>query len=699
MADELQEPDDALEEQPRDKERLAEVHCRAMRRFDVIANATMQNRQESLLARRFVTIPGAQWEGEWGEQFDNAIKLEVDKVGKGVSKIEADYRENRIVPDFRPDGPKADQSTADMLDGLHRADSYRFKAQQARDNAVFEAITGGFGAYRLTDEYEDEGDKNNDRLRINPAAIITDADQSVFFDLNARLYDKSDAEHAFIRTAKTRDAFEEEYEGCAASFPEGVAWLTRDWFKPDTVAVAEYYEREDITDTLIVAKAILGGEEKRLWKSDLEKGELARLKRDGYAISTQKRRRCRVHKYVLSGAEVLEDCGYISGENIPIVPVYGKRYFVEGIERWQGYVQSKMDAQRLYNSNVSKLAETNALAPREVPIFDPEQIDPVQADQWARANIDRLPYLTAHALRNPDGSIAQTGPIGNVQPPTLAPVTATLIQIASADLTDDLQDGAEQVRANTSAEAMDIAATRVDAKSGPYLDNVRQSTQREGEIYLGKASEIYVEAGRKVPTMSEDGDDGEAELKQMVTDPVTGESSIANDLEGARYKVIASVTEATATRRDKTVRAMMRIAEVSTAAQDMEMAQAAIITAVLNSDGEGTDDLMKWVRKRALGLGLVEPNEEEQAAIKQAAQADQQPDPMAELAKAQSADFIASAQQKMAQVDKTKAETGLARAKTVETLAGVSREDRAQVQDTTPPRALPAGPLGGPQGA
>ncbi|ABD27438.1 hypothetical protein Saro_3003 [Novosphingobium aromaticivorans DSM 12444] len=668
MADELYEPDDALEEQTRDEEKLREVHARALARFDAIASATQECRAKSLEARRFITIPGAQWEGEWGEQFDNSIKLEVDKVGRGVAKIETDYRENRIIPDFRPDGPNADQDTADMLDGLHRADSYRFKSQQARDNAFFEAVAGGFGAYRLTNEWEDESDKDNDHQRVNPASIIVDADQSVFFDLQARMYDKSDARFALVRTKLTREAFEDEYDGCYSEWPEAPRWKFTDWFAPDTVAIAEYYEREEVSDTLHILTNKLSGEELRLWASDMEKGVLAQYKADGWAVKSQKRKRCRVHKYVLSGAEVLEDCGYIAGTELPIVPVYGKRYFVDGIERWNGYVQPKMDSQRLYNSNVSKLAETNALSPREVPIFDPTQIDAVQEGQWARANIDRLPYLTAHALRNPDGSVAMAGPIGKVEPPTLAPVTATLLQIANQDLQEELNDGADEVKANTSAEAMDIAAARVDAKSGIYLDNMRQSVQREGEIYISMASEVYSEEGREVRTMTEDGDDGTAILKQMKTDPKTGENATINDLEHGRYKVIASVTEATATRRDKTVKAMLRVAEVATAAQDMEMAQAAIVTAVMNTDGEGTDGFMQWMRKvKALPMGLVEPNDEEKAEMEQAAQ-NVQPDPMANLANAQARQFEADAAKKAAEVAETEANTRLLDAKTVETL-------------------------------
>lgn len=689
MAD-MTETDTALDNETNagDSERLRNVYDRAMRRFDDTAYPTMDNRTQSLLARRFITIPGAQWEGEWGEQFENAIKLEIDKVGRGVQKIERDYRENRIIPDFRPDGPNADEQTANMLDGLHRADSYRYKSQQARDNAFFEAVAGGMGAYRLTNELEDPRDKENDHQRVNPASIIVDADQTVFFDIGAKLYDKSDGRFAFIRSSYTRDAFGETFgEDRVCDFPEGVTWRIRDWFQPDTVFVAEYYEREDVDDKLWVLTHAVSGEERRLWASEMEDGALAEMKRDGFKATSQKRKRCRVHKYILSGAEVLEDCGHIAGEHIPIVPVYGRRYFVDGIERWKGYVQDKMDSQRTYNTMVSRLVELNSLAPREVPIFDPEQIDPVLAQEWADANWKRSPYLLAHSLRQPDGTIVSAGPIGKIEPPQVPQVQAALIQIASGDLTEDMQD-ADEVKANTSAEAMDLAATRVDAKSGIYLDNNRQSVQREGEIYLSMASEVYVEEGREVETMDEDGGDGSEILAQSFTDPDTGGNRIINDLTTGRYKVIVSVTEATATRRDKTVKAMLNMAEVATAAQDMELAQAAIITAGLNTDGEGADDFQAWLRKRALGMGLVKPTEEEAAAMEQAAAA-QEPDPLAKVAEAQAQDFQASAAKKQAEVGETQANTELKRAQTIKTLAEAAGNDDQAPQGASVPAPMP----------
>ncbi len=59
----------------------------------------------------------------------------------------------------------------------------------------------------------------------------------------------------------------------------------------------------------------------------------------------------------VSGGKVLEDAGYIAGKNIPIVVVYGKRWFVDNIERCMGAVRLAKDAQRLKNMQLSKLGE------------------------------------------------------------------------------------------------------------------------------------------------------------------------------------------------------------------------------------------------------------------------------------------------------------------------------------------------------
>jgi hypothetical protein len=344
----------------------------------------------------------------------------------------------------------------------------------------------------------------------------------------------------------------------------------------------------------------------------------------------------------MTGVEVLEDHGYIAGTEIPVVPVYGKRWFVDNQERFRGYVSKRMDAQRIYNAKVSKLSETDALAPREKPIFDPSQLPPHLQDMWAEQEQMRHPYALAMALRNEDGSIASLGPIGKIEPPQIPPVTALLLQAASADLTEETDDGADEVKANTSAEAMDVAATRIDAKSAIYLDNMRQSVQREGEIFISMAKECYYEPGRTVETMNEDGGDGEATLHEPFTDN-KGSFRVRNDFTAGKYKVIADVTEATATRREKTVKSCIGIAEVAVQAQDMQLAGVALRVGVMNMDGEGIDVMTEWARKQLVMSGVVPPNDDEKAEM---ANQQSQPKPEDELAAAKAEDLHASALQR-----------------------------------------------------
>ena len=668
-----------------------EIHDRARKRFDDASEFQLEMRAHSLLCRRFISIPGAMWEGPWGEQFANSIKVEIDKLSKGVDKIVSDYRANRIVPDFRPAGGQSDADTANTLDGIYRADSYHFKAQQGLDNAFEEAAAGGFGAYRICNEYDDEDDPDSDAQRINPGLLIADADQRVYFDPNAKLYDKSDGKFAFVLTADSRDSFEEDWPGMAVDWPDNKMVGNFDWFGPDVVVKAEYYEVEMKRETLHVFTNRITDREQRFWASEIDDEDIKNLGNMGWTKATQRRKRRRVHKFIMSGAEILEDCGLIAGPNIPIVPVYGKRWFVDNQERFRGHVSKLMDAQRIYNGRVSKLAETDSLAPREKPIFLAEQMPPHLRELWAKQEQERHPYALVNPVIDPaTGEIKAMGPIGKIEPPQLGPVTAMLLQMAATDLAAETEDGADKVVANTSAEAMDIASTRVDMKSEIYLDNMRQSVQRGGEIYLGMVKEIYFEAGRSVETMTEEGEDGEAILHEPYSDE-TGEFRYRNDFSLGRYKIIVDVTEATSTRRDKTVKSSLKTAEVAMLAQDMELAQAAIITAVMNQDGEGLDDLQRFARKRGLQIGLVEPNEEEQAAMEAAAEGEP-PDPMAQVAEAQAGALGAQARKDTASAGKIVADTKLSMAKSIQTLADAAKKRAETDEIATRETEAEAGP-------
>lgn len=680
-------PESEIEEerQPEDSEAMQEILDEALERFDSVATPQIEIRAKALEARRFVSIPGAQWEG-WDQLWpEDAPKPEVDKITKSLEKIETDYRENRLTVDYIPVGSDGDDETADTLDGMHRADSHDFKAQQARDNAFMEGIRGGFGAWRLTTDYADPYDRESDAQRVNPGFVIVDADQSVYFDGNSRLYDGSDAMWAFIVTADTRLAAERKWGKDRCDWPTINRRWSFDWFRPDLVYTAEYYMKVDVDDVLITLTQETSGEEQRYFESEIDASELADLRAAGWKRKSKKIKRCRVRKYILNGGYVLRDCGYIAGANIPIVPFYGRRDFVDGQVRFRGHVTKMMDRQRIYNTRVAKLIERDAVSPGEKPIFDPSQIDANMAEDWARSHVDRKPFLFAHALRGPNGEIVTAGPIGVVKEVDVPPVTALLLQAASADLTED-DDTADEVKANTSADAMDIAASRVDAKSGIYLDNMRQSIEREAEIYLGMAREVYYEPGRKVATLSIDGVDSEATLSE----PFMGNDKVyrlRNNIAQGKYKVVASVQESTATKRQKTVKQDMELSSIAVQAQDMQLARIALMHAVMNMDGEGTQELQAYARNQLISLGVTKPTPEEAQQIAEAqAQNDNQPDPAQVALQAQAEQLMSQAQLNAAKAESEKA-------KGIQTLADAELK-QAQAAAVGGPVSEPEKPSG-----
>lgn len=659
-----------------------DIHAEAMARFEAEISYLQEERALCLSDRRFAFIAGGQWEDAgWSDMSENMIRVEVNKTALGLKRIQDDYRQNRVTVNFR-EVKQAAAGTADLLDGLFRADLYRCKGMQALDNAFLEGSSGGMGAWLVANELEDEYDPDSDYQRIR-TEVIVDADQRVFFDGNSKLYDKSDAEWVILLHSYTCEAFKAEFGADkASSWPDGLVKAHYDWYRPDIVMVAWYYRVEIVEEDRRTFVHALTQDKEGFWASEIDEAFADDRRMQGWVeLPPKKRKRRRVSKTVLSGSEVLRPKKWIAGTCLPIIPYYGQRVYIDNIERVQGHVRQAKDPQRIYNTAISKLTETNAAAAIERPIVTTDQIAGLE-NHWAEANIKRAPYLPINPVIDENGNRIPTPPVGSLQPPQLPPVTAALLQQTSNDIEQltGSDDSAMQVRSNVSAEAMDIATTRLDERDGSYMDNFKQSMQRYGEVYLEQAKDVYFEEGREVETMDDDNQQGTAILMEPFTDD-RGIYGVRNDLSRGRFMVIADVTEATATRRDKTVKSMANVASLASEAGDTELAGICVGIMIANMDGEGMADLQKWNRKRMVEAGVFEPNEEEQAAMEEAAQQAQQPDPASIALLAQAQDLTAAAELKKAQTGKALADTQLSEAKVTETLAS-AREKMANAGHT-----------------
>ena len=650
-------------------QRLANLHSEALRQFNDIQTALRDERLQCLQDRRFYSLCGAQWEGPLWDQYENKPKFEVNKIMLAVIRIVNEYRNNRITVDYvSKDGTENDQ-LAEVCDGLYRADEQASVADEAYDNAFEEAVGGGIGAWRLRTVYEDEENDEDERQRIRFEPIF-DADSSVFFDLNAKRQDKSDAKYCFVVSSMTRESYKETYGDDPTDWPKIIHQYEFDWATPDIVFVAEYYKIEEKTETIRIFQAIDGTEE-RYTSKDFQNDET--LEATLYAIGTtevrQKRvKRMRVHKYIMSGGKVLEDAGYIAGKCIPIVVVYGKRWFVDNIERCMGAVRLAKDAQRLKNMQLSKLGEISALSSIEKPILLPEQVAGHQL-MWAEDNLRDYPYLLVNPITGADGSTTVSGPVAYTKSPQIPPAMAALLAVTESDMQEILGNpqGADKMVSGVSGKAVEMIQTRVDMQSFIYMSNFAKGMKRCGEIWLSMAKDIYTETNRKMKTIAPTGQAGMIELMQPMIDQETGEIKTTNDLSDATFDVVADVGPSSSSKRAATVRALTGMLQIT---NDPETAQVLTAMAMMNMEGEGVGDANAYFRKKLLRMGVVKPTDAEAEEL-QAEMQGQIQDPNATYLQAAAEEAIAKAAKARADTVETIATAELKRAQTLETLGKV----------------------------
>lgn len=638
----------------------SEVFERARKQFGAIMGAQRAERELCLSDRRFYSIAGAQWEGALSEQFENRPQFEFNKIHLAVIRIINEYRNNRMSVVFVPkDG--AQEKSNDEITGIYRADMNMSCGEEAKDNAFEEAVGGGFGAYRLRNVEEDEFDSTNEKQKII-AEPIYDADSCVFFDLSAKRQDKADANHAYVLRGVPYDEYIAEYNDNPASWPKDVSMVEFDWLiGKDTVYIAEYYEKEFTKETLRVFRGVDGTEQ--TYSDDELDDELDEiLEVTGFReVRQRKIKKCRVHKYILSGGGIIEDCGYIAGRDIPIVPVYGKRWMVDGVERCMGHVRLAKDAQRLKNLQLSKLGEISALSSVEKPILTPEQVSGHEV-MWAEDNVKQYPYLLINPITDANGNPTAVPPTGYTRPPAVPPALAALLQTTEQDIRDILgnPERAEIVSPNASGVAIELAQSKVDMQTFIYLSNFAKAEKRCAEIWLGMAKEVYVEEGRKLRTVNDAGELGAVAINSPMLSPETGAVEYSNDLSSQSFDVVVDVVPSSVSRRAATVRALTQMIGMT---QDPETQQVLSATAMMNMDAEGISDIRKYFRNKLLQIGAVEPTKEESAQLAAAQQAQSaQPD-------VQAAFFLAEAEKAQANAAKARAETVLTMAKVDQTRA------------------------------
>lgn len=644
-------------------QRLSDIHATALEQFDDAYNASWPDRALAVLARRFADIRGAQWDWDEAGDFEVRMKLEGSPVTLACTRINNEYRQNQISAQFIPkDGSDAD-ALADLCASRYRADFQDSNGREARDNAFDELVKGGMGAWRFRSDYEVDG-KSEQRVCIEP---INDAATTVYFDANSKRKDKRDAGHVFLLRPYTRRAYEALWGVDATTFPTQLLTVPKfNWFGIELIYVAEYFVKETFSGTRRTFTG-LDGEEVE-YTDDIPPEEEERLLATGYVEGEPETiEKNRIHKYTLSGAKVLSDDGIIAGKHLPVAVAYAYRTVIDGVERFRGHVSPAMDMVISSNIQFSKVTEIAAASAIEKPIFTPEQVAGHE-NRWDNDHTDNYAYMLLNPIIGIDGNPMPAGQIGFTKAPAIPEAVAALWSMSNEKLSEILGNpaGGEMLEGGQSGVAMGLVQARIDMQTSGYLDNFGDGERMGAEIWLSMAKDVYVEAGRKLKTMSENGKRGSVELGRKI---LGDDNEVKTELDFARadFDVAVEIGPSSASKRAAVVRSVTSLLGVTT---DPETASMLTHAAIMNTEGEGLEDIRNASRKKMVAMGVIEPTKEEKEQAAAAAE-NTPPDANATLATAMAAEAEAKAELATAQVGKALADAELTQAKTAETLANI----------------------------
>lgn len=669
----------------------AEKHAFFAKEFNTIWAASQDIRREAVRDRRFYSITGAQWEGNLGDQYADLPKFEMNLIHQSVIRIFSEYRANRITVKYRPGDVNTDTTSAETLIGRYRADEQRSDAGEAYDNCFEEGVGGGMGAFRFRVVDEDDEEDNDDEPGTTRANIepIFDADSSVFFNLGAKKYTKADAERCYVITSYPTAEYEarwgDKFSMTSWQIPKDSVYF--DWATPAVVYVCEVYEIEHAGITYHIYQQDASGEELKLTDDDLTedtdgdgKSQAEDLAAMGYThVRDEKAKRRKVHKWTMNGSEIMYDDGIVPGKYAPVVVYYGKRWYVDNVERFMGQVRLATDAQRLVNMLISRLAELNTLTPYEIPIFTAEQIAGHQYE-WANANQERKPFRTINGIMSADGTKTPAGPLGTVKPPDVPPALAALFQAMTGAIKEMTGGGMTQddiTPANIAQKTVNLLIKRMDMQSFIYTDNMAKSMAHAGRVWLEIQKDIMPDDEHDAPSLAADGTQS---FVKMVTPGVdaNGKPITINDPRAGKYDVYTDVGPQFKSQRDSTIEALT---ELMSANQTDPQIQSVLMSAiVMNMEGEGLDDIRAYFRKKLVTMGVIPPTPEEEQEAQQAQQS-QPPDPNATFLNAQAEESIATAADKRADAVLKGAQTAKAAAE-----AGTTLQDALQTAQASQPQ-------------
>ena len=665
------------------------------------ADLMQDQREKAAQDMSFVDVSGGMWQDLFDGESPNRTLMELDLISPYIQRFIAEYNLNRVGVEFKPDDEATTDDDANLMNGVFRADYRDNSGKEAVDNAVDEVAKCGYGCWKLGAALEDDEDPRNDKQRIE-FRPMNEAYNHVIWHGSAKRINKMDAKRCVVLHPFIKKSFEKTHPGFTASSvydPQVFNYSDYRDLTANEMYIATRYEIVQKKEKVFVYHnfiteelEVYDREQHEAVKDELAADDTKRF----YQVRTIKRRR--VFKSVFTADAFIERPHRIAGKYIPIIPVYAHRSYVRGSEWYRGLVRKLIDAQRIFNFVISKLAEVSASSGQKTPIVTAEQIEGFEGVWADRTN---AAYLPLNLVRDESGNIIQSGPVGYLEPSSLDQNTEALMRI----ILDVLKEvtGAQPMEIkdpNMSGKALQQVFKRISMNTQEIQDNIANAVEWCGKVYQAMAEEVY-NTPRMIRTIGFDGTHGVKRLHSVVMDEETGRLVEANKISGKKFRVYSDIGPQYETQREESIETLKGLGEmVKGSSLEGQYLQPIFSMMIQNLNGVGIGPLKEMNRRFLLAQGLVKPEtDEEKQLVAQLQQPQQNPQDdlvkaatqqalgEAERAKAEARNLDAKSMDNIASAEKKAAETREILAKTENEKAKTIFEIRKQILEGT--KALP----------
>jgi Phage P22-like portal protein len=532
-----------------------EIFTEAKDRMSMSLEADSHNREAAKDAMLF-----REGENHWDSDYvtsasqenpELVINLTDTLVGRVVNSI-ADLETRGKC---HPIADGADTERADVINGLGRHVEYRSDAPVAYDNATDNAVSGGWGWWRLLGEWAAQNSFDKE-IRIAP---IFDC-FTVYPDPGSIMPTAQDMRWCLIALMQKRTEFKRLNPGVdLVSWSDvGSTRMAADWETKEEIRVAQYFRILDKQDTLYQLK-LPDGSSFGVFKSNFPTD--AQLRRiQAKIVSEREGTRSEVQLFHLNGMKVTQR-EVLPGTFIPVIRVQGNARMIDGKVYRRGMVQTMMDPQRMVDYGETSKILRLGLATKSKYIAAEGQLN--GHPEWTESNREPLPTLTYKPVT------VETGQGAVLLPPPM-PIPPAQVEAGFTEFVQGMRSnllaiagmpnepGQDQSQGQTvSGRALQRRDKLSDQSHSQYYKNKKLAVAHTWRIMLEWFPHYYSEE-RMQRIIGGDGKPQMVQLNKEMTDE-QGVTSVKNDLSVGRYDVVMEAGPSYETMREQGAESLLEL--------------------------------------------------------------------------------------------------------------------------------------------